>query len=109
MTKCLHNKIMLLLLPALVFIMACSKEQCDDKQMDKLTATATVINTGSIALDGCGWLIKIGTTNYAPDNLSENFKLDNNQVKIVYTISDVDYICGWGRHLKYIHLYDIKK
>lgn len=109
MTKNLQTKTILLFLLALVTINACTKEQCDDKQTDKLTANATVINTGVPALDGCGWLIRIGTTNYAPDNLTENFKIDNNQVKIIYTISDADYICGWGTSLKYIHLYDIKK
>ena len=93
-----------------LIITACSKDKCNEPHEDRLEATATVINSGSPALDGCGWLIRIDNKDYSPDNLPENFQFNNIQVKIVYTISDAQYNCGFGGSgINYIHLYDIKR
>ncbi|MFD1255295.1 hypothetical protein ACFQ3S_00675 [Mucilaginibacter terrae] len=98
------------LLCILIATSACKKEIIyQDKKPGQLEAIATVINTGSPALDGCGWLIKVGTVSYSPDNLPENFKESGINVKIEYTVSDADFVCGWGQKLKYMHLYDIKR
>ncbi|MBS7565198.1 hypothetical protein KHS38_12365 [Mucilaginibacter sp. Bleaf8] len=104
------------LLPLLCFTLvlslvaySCKKDNCEEKhKYDNAETTATIIDTGSPALDGCGWLIKIGDTTYAPDNLPENFQLDNIQVKITYKESDATFRCGAGA-IKYIHLYDIRR
>lgn len=91
-----------------LMLAACSKDNCKDKD-GRLEATATVIDSGSPALDGCGWLIKIDNKDYSPDNLPENFQFNNIQVKIVYTISDAKFSCVFGGSMNYIHLYDIKR
>ena len=103
------NSLCLALLFSLI-ITACSKDNCKKPHEDRLEATATLINTGSPALDGCGWVIRIGDKSYSPDNLPENFQINNIQVKIVYTLSDAKFICGYGgAPLNYLHLYDIKR
>lgn len=90
-------------------ITACTKDKCNEPHEDRLEATATVINSGSPALDGCRWLIRIDNKDYSPDNLPENFQFNNIQVKIVYTISYAKFICGYGGSMNYLHLYDIKR
>lgn len=101
---------LLVLICTCFIISACKKDIIyQDKRSNQLKAIATVINSGSPALDGCGWLIKVGPVSYSPDNLPENFKESGINVKIEYTVSDTDFVCGWGQKLKYMHLYDIKR
>jgi hypothetical protein len=89
---------------------ACRKSlRYQDIDPDQRQAIATVIDAGEPLADGCGWLIKIDNVTYRPDNLSSYFKINNIQVKIKYTVSDADYVCGWGAKMKFIHLYDIRR
>lgn len=89
---------------------ACKKSlRYQDVDPAQKQATGTVLYTGEPAADGCGWLIKINDVTYSPDNLSSYFKINNIQVKIKYTVSEADYVCGWGTKMKYIHLYDIRR
>jgi hypothetical protein len=66
----------------------------EDRYPNQLEDMATVLDTGNPALDGCGWLIKVGSTSYSPDNLPNDFKFNNAQVKIKYIISDAKFNCG---------------
>jgi hypothetical protein len=61
---------------------------------DNTTAVATIADTGNIALDGCDWLIKIGSDSYHPDNLDDKYKIDKSQVKITYKLTSARYGCG---------------
>lgn len=93
----------------ITLITACSKEKCDNNDHLKATA-ATVIDGGSPALDGCGWLIRVDNTDYSPDNLPENFKINNIKVDIVYSVSERKFACGFnGNGPNFIHLYEIKR
>ncbi|WP_345952791.1 hypothetical protein [Mucilaginibacter sp. PAMB04168] len=94
----------------IISTIACNKHDCEEIEDDRLEATATIIDSGSPALDGCGWLIRTNGTTYSPDNLPEAFKLNNIQVKIIYTISEAKFQCGFNNSgPNFIHLYDIKR
>ena len=93
-TKQPMKPIKLTLITALCFatiFTACKKT---DKAL--LMADATVINSGSQALDGCGWLIKIDNDFYSPTNLSEDNKVANKQVKINYYLLSSKFDCASG-------------
>jgi hypothetical protein len=60
-----------------------------------LTANATVVNSGAIAADGCGWLIKLNdNSEYSPVNLTSDFQQDNLKVSVTYTILSTNTSCG---------------
>jgi hypothetical protein len=60
-----------------------------------LTANGTIINTGAIAADGCGWLIKLNdNSEYSPVNLSSDFQQDNLKVNVSYIILSTNTACG---------------
>jgi hypothetical protein len=63
---------------------------------DDLSASAIVLNAGSPAADGCGWLIKINNTNtvYSPVNLNEGYKIDSLKINIHYKILKTKFECG---------------
>ncbi|MGY3211083.1 hypothetical protein [Mucilaginibacter sp. HD30] len=95
----------LLLLTALIFtlsISACKKD-------NPVFTDATVINAGAVAADGCGWVIKIGDTNYSPTNLSQEFKQTELKVSIRYRTLTTKFECGWGQKISEITLLEIKK
>jgi hypothetical protein len=110
MKKALQPKHLLLLLMFLI-VTACQKNTYyEDRDPKQLEDVATVLDTGNPALDGCGWLIKVGDTSYSPDNLPNEFKLNNAQVKIKYIVSDTKFSCGFaGSGYNFIHLVDIKR
>jgi hypothetical protein len=80
------------------------------KKGDKVyTAEATVYNSGAVALDGCGWFLRLDTTKeYSPINLGDDYKLHNLKVIIKYRLLDTKFQCGWGAKLTQIDLVDIK-
>ena len=94
-----------LLLTALIF--ALSFSAC--KKNDQPFTTATVINGGVVAADGCGWLIRIGDTNYSPTNLADQFKETELKVSIRYDTLTTKFVCGWGNKIPEIKLLEIKK
>ena len=95
-----------LLLTALLF--AVSFSAC--KKTDKPVFTdATVINAGAVAADGCGWVIRIGDTNYSPTNLADQFKETELKVSIRYQTLTSTFQCGWGNKIPEIKLVEIKK
>lgn len=55
---------------------------------------ATVVFTGALEVDGCGYLIKIDTSKYSPLNLSPEFQINNLEVMIDYNIEGNGLICG---------------
>ncbi|MGI4751970.1 MAG: hypothetical protein ACRYFB_15155 [Janthinobacterium lividum] len=86
------KKILILLLLAGFFavISSCKK----DANMFT-NVSATVIYTGDLAADGCGYLIKIdSTTYYHPVNLDDSYKKDQLQVTINYHLLTTKYQCG---------------
>jgi hypothetical protein len=71
---------------------------------------ATVINTGDVAADGCGYLVQIDSaTFYHPDNLPTAFQKDKLNVTVNYDLSDAKFQCGMNpdTHIPVIHIKDI--
>jgi len=66
-----------------------------DNTSAPVTANATVINSGPIAADGCGWLIRLNdSTEFSPVNLSAGFQQDNLKANIAYTQLSTRTSCG---------------
>ena len=59
---------------------------------------AKVVDFGSLAIDGCGWLLEFEvdgeTKNFHPNNLTSAFEQDQLEVKITYKPTLLDYTCG---------------
>ena len=76
------------------------------KDKNVLTTEATVVYTGSIAVDGCEWLIYVegvgpydnqtgpSRTYYNVVNLPERYKQNNLKVVISYKLLSSRYHCG---------------
>jgi len=103
MKNTLNFKLLLLTLVFLLSISACRK---DDQPV---FTDATVINAGAVAADGCGWVIRIGDTNYSPTNLADQFKETELKVSIRYQTLTTKFECGWGQKISEIRLLEIRK
>ena len=79
------------------------------KNEQPIFTDATVINAGAVAADGCGWVIRIGDTNYSPTNLTDEFKETELKVSIRYQTLPTKFECGWGNKIDEIKLLGIKK
>ena len=57
---------------------------------------ATLVYTGSVAADGCDWLVQINGTNevYSPVNLSPAFQKDSLKVNITFDVLTTKFPCG---------------
>ena len=58
--------------------------------------SATVVDLGNNAADGCGFLIKIDASgiSYHADNLPVDFQKDKLQVTVSYHLLSTKYSCG---------------
>lgn len=96
----------LLLFLACMCLYTCKKEY---------SATATILDEGNIASDGCGWMIKVNNKIYHPDNLPEQYKVNNLNVSIKYRLLNYHWSCGLtpasaqSDSSNAIHLYSITK
>ncbi len=72
---------------------ACKKH---DIAINDINTNATVLDTGSPAADGCGWLVQIEGTNdrYSPANLPDSYKTANLKVYISYKLLSTRFQCG---------------
>ncbi|MFD0751427.1 hypothetical protein ACFQZS_14850 [Mucilaginibacter calamicampi] len=102
MKTILNFKLLLTALLLTASISACKKN-------DQPFTEAKVINAGAVAADGCGWVIRIGDTNYSPTNLADQFKETELKVSIRYQTLSSKFQCGWGQQITEIKLVDIKK
>lgn len=70
--KTLSSFIAIILIVALCIYISCKKDKDDN-----ITANGLVVFTGDVAVDGCGWLIKINDGAdgyYHPDKLADNLR-----------------------------------
>jgi len=80
------------LILALFIISSCDK---DDEPIWK-KSPATVSYSGPIAVDGCGWLIILPNNEvYKPENLPEEFMINDLEVDITYKILEETFRCGF--------------
>lgn len=71
---------------------------------------ATIIYTGDIAADGCGYLVQTDSvTFYHADNLPQDFQNDKLNVTVNHEFSDATFQCGMNpnNHIPVIHIKDI--
>ena len=99
------------LIVLLTFFISCEKDHSCDSCNGEDYVDAVILNTGPIEVDGCSWVVKIGTEKYYhPDELKEEFKQDNLNVQICYTLKSDKFICGIaGQQMTIIHIKDIRK
>ncbi len=96
----------LLLLPVLFIVLtfaACKKDS------GLVAVEATVIDSGPVAADGCGWMIRVGNTNYSPTNLDGKYKETELKVIVTYKVLSSKFVCGWGNKLDEIEIVNIRK
>lgn len=96
----------LLLLPVLFLVLsvtACKKDS------GLVAVEGTVIDAGPVPADGCGWIIKIGNTNYSPTNLDGKYKQTELKVTLTYKVLSTKFQCGWGNKIDEIEIVSIRK
>jgi len=78
-----------------IIVSGCKKENnSNTKTKTPVVGTAMIINTGDIAADGCGWLVKIDSNYYHADNLPDQFQKDNLNVNINYNSLTSKFQCS---------------
>lgn len=84
----------LLIVYVLLIFISISCKKADQSTQKNINATIT--NSGSVAADGCGFLIKIDAsgTEYHADNLPEAYQKDNLPVVINYHNLTTKFQCG---------------
>ena len=79
----------------LTLIVSSCKKLGDSTPPKTLKANAVIVNSGEIAADGCGWLIRLNDqSEFSPVNLSADFQQDNLKVNITYTQLNTNTRCG---------------
>ena len=72
---------------------------------------ATIVYTGPVAADGCGYLVQLDSaTWYHADNLPAQFQKDKLTVTIAYNVSTAIFQCVMtpDPHIPVIHINNIK-
>jgi hypothetical protein len=84
---------------------------CKKSEVGVYSAEAKIYNSGPVALDGCGWFVRIDSTKeYSPVSLPEDFMVGQGmKVTVRYRLLTTDFQCGWGARLKQIEILDIKR
>jgi hypothetical protein len=84
------------LLFAFVLLIICSTSCKKADQSTQTNINATIMDTGFVLSDGCGWLIKIDAsgTSYHADNLPINYQKDKLPVIISYHLLNTKFSCG---------------
>lgn len=72
----------------LLLLGACQKEE--------LWVDAVILDFGSPAVDGCGFVIQIENQIYYPVNLEEKYQIDGKNVKVQYNTLEEMHTCGFS-------------
>ncbi len=75
-----------------LIIIMCLGNSC---KKDSNLIQAKVLDSGSEAVDGCGWLIIINKEMYYPTNLSTDFQKNGQKILIRYKLLNEDKVCGF--------------
>lgn len=62
---------------------------------------ATVIDSGSESVDGCGILIEIGENYCSPVSINDSYAVHRQEVKIKHVLQDDYKACGFGALTSY--------
>ncbi|RYD55331.1 MAG: hypothetical protein EOP56_16515 [Sphingobacteriales bacterium] len=81
----------------LAIIAVCAASCEKDRDMEK----ATVIDTGDIAVGGCGYVLKSDNdgTEYMPSYLHSKYRHNGYKVKFKFDTRGEQFICKSGSHL----------
>jgi hypothetical protein len=79
-----------------VLFFSCSKDHaCKECDTESGFVSATIIDSGPIETDGCGWAVRLGDEKfYHPEELADEFRQNNLSVKICYESSKEAFRCG---------------
>lgn len=84
-----------ILLAFTTVLLSCKKEASAQK------ANATIVYTGALAVDGCGWLVRLDSANnkpgnvyYSPTNLEKKYEVNNLRISINYKVLSTKFNCG---------------
>ena len=108
MKKSTLLKIVSMVALVVITAMACNKSNNENAAV---ITEAVVINSGAVAADGCGWIIKIPVTDstYSPVNLAEDYKVNNLKVKVRFHPMSTKFTCGWGAKIREVTIDNITK
>lgn len=56
---------------------------------------AVILDLGSPAVDGCGFVLEIKDQIYYPVNLEEKYQIGGKTVKVRYSVLEETYTCGF--------------
>jgi len=105
MNKSIISALLLIIALLIVFTFTLCK-----KEDGILTAEAKIYDSGSVALDGCDWFLRVDTTKeYHAVNLTNEFKENGLKVIIRYRLLNTKFLCGWGKGLTEVELIDIRR
>ncbi|HIX53770.1 MAG TPA: hypothetical protein VK076_10700 [Candidatus Sphingobacterium stercoripullorum] len=57
---------------------------------------ARVLDFGSPAVDGCGFVLEIGDSIYFPANLQEKYQVDKKEIQLKYRLLEDLKTCGFS-------------
>ncbi len=87
---------------------------CEKTDTNAIKTEATIKNIP--IEDNCGdYMVLVGNINdvsarwYKPENLSEEYKIDNLFVRITYSLTDKKYNCGFGGYKPIIIIHKIER
>ncbi|WP_183579944.1 hypothetical protein HDF18_25575 [Mucilaginibacter sp. X5P1] len=88
-----YKSILSILTLSVCVILSCKKS---DHATNIINADATVLNTGSTAADGCGWLIQVETpdSTFSIPDLPAQYQVNNLKVHIAYHKLATRFYCG---------------
>jgi hypothetical protein len=84
----MKKNLCLLVLAATLFTYSCK---------DKNYVNATIIDLGSPAADGCGFIVQMDTLHrYSPLNLADKYKVNNLEVEVDFKKEGDGFSCGFN-------------
>ena len=93
-----------------IFISASTYSCQKEEKLETKFANGIVKDYGEPAVDGCGWLIEISSKLYKPQNLTEDFQVDNLGIELKYTLLNTKATCGLSSMLfDEINIVEIEK
>jgi len=94
------KKVSFLIVFASIFlIVSC----CNENFQNSKYHNGLVLDYGNPAADGCGWVIKINDTIYAPIELDTKFCKDSLEIYIDYKVLSSTRNCNWWVPNKYVY------
>ena len=81
--------------PVLIFILFVAMcFSCNDAKVDYHYVDAVIVYTGDPNVDGCGYMLKVDTISFKPQNLPLDFQQDELNVKVDFSFDGKQYFCG---------------